>query len=95
MAQTASRQETIMKLVMRFGAALSIAALSACSVTEQDNNADTVDANATATDNQAPAAEATGPSDTLGNQLNQLNSSDAETADTNSSSNSSEASNSN
>lgn len=83
-----------MKLVMRFGAALSIAALSACSVTEQDNNADTVDANTTA-DTQAPAPEATGPSDTLGNQLNQLNSSDAETADTNASSNSSEAGNSN
>ena len=85
-----------MKLVMRFGAAaLSIAALSACSVSEQDNNADTVDANVKTTDDQAPAPEATGPSDTLGNQLNQLNSSDAETADTNSSSNSSEAGNSN
>ena len=85
-----------MKLVMRFGAALSIAALSACSVTEQDNSADAVDANgSTATDAQAPAPEATGPSDTLGNQLNQLNSNDAGSADTNSTSNSSEASNSN
>ena len=85
-----------MNLVMRFGAALSIAALSACSVTQQDNNADTVDANATApADTQAPAPEATGPSDTLGNQLNQLNSNDSGTADSNSSSNSSEAGNSN
>ena len=83
-----------MKLVMRFGAALSIAALSACSVTEQDNSADAVDANATTADTQAPATE-TGPSDTLGNQLNQLNSNDAASADSNSSSNASEASNSN
>ena len=85
-----------MKLVMRFGAALSIAALSACSVSEQDNNADTVDANANApADTQSAAPEATGPSDTLGNQLNQLNSNDSGSADTNSSSNSSEAGNSN
>ena len=84
-----------MKLVMRFGAALSIAALSACSVTEQDNSADTVDTNTTTSaDTQAPATE-TGPSDTLGNQLNQLNSNDAGSADSNSSSNASEASNSN
>ena len=84
-----------MKLVMRFGAALSIAALSACSVTEQDNSADGVDANPTATDGTTAAPAETGPSDTLGNQLNQLNASDVETADTNSSGNSSEASNSN
>ena len=80
-----------MKLVMRFGAALSIAALSACSVTEQDNNSDSVDANA-ASGAPAPTDQAqTRPSDTLGNQLNQLNASDAETADTNSSANSSES----
>lgn len=85
-----------MKLVMRFGAALSIAALSACSVTEQDNSADNVDANAATTaDTQAAQPEATGPSDTLGNQLNQLNSNDSGSADSNTSSNSTEASNSN
>ena len=84
-----------MKLVMRFGAALSIAALSACSVTEQDNNADGVDSNAPAADTQATAPEATGPSDTLGNQLNQLNSNDSGSADSNTSANTSEASNSN
>jgi hypothetical protein len=84
-----------MKLVMRFGAALSIAAFSACSVTEQDNTADSVDSNAPATDTQAAAPEATGPSDTLGNQLNQLNSNDSGSADSNSAANTAEAGNSN
>jgi hypothetical protein len=45
-----------MKLVMRFGAALSIAALSACSVTEQDNSAEGVDAIVSQLEGKAVAA---------------------------------------
>jgi hypothetical protein len=63
-----------MKLTMRIGAAMSIAALAACSQSGQDNTAGT-DTNAEMMANETvlPPDENTGGSDTLGNQLDQLN----------------------
>ena len=63
-----------MKLTMRIGAAMSIAALTACSQSGQDNTAGT-DANAgvMADETVLPPDENAGETDTLGNQLDQLN----------------------
>ena len=63
-----------MKLTMRIGAAMSIAALAACSQSGQDNTAGT-DANAEmmADETVLPPDENAGATDTLGNQLDQLN----------------------
>lgn len=63
-----------MKLTMRIGAAMSIAALTACSQSGQDNTAGT-DANAEMMANETvlPRDENSGETDTLGNQLDQLN----------------------
>ena len=63
-----------MKLTMRIGAAMSIAALTACSQSGQDNTAGT-DANAEMMANETvlPPDENSGETDTLGNQLDQLN----------------------
>ena len=63
-----------MKLTMRIGAAMSIAALTACSQSGQDDTAGT-DTNAEMMANETvlPPDESTGATDTLGNQLDQLN----------------------
>ena len=63
-----------MKLTMRIGAAMSIAALTACNQSGQDDAPGT-DANAEMMANETvlPPDETAGPSDTLGNQLDQLN----------------------
>ena len=63
-----------MKLTMRIGAAMSIAALTACSQSGQDNTAG-ADANAEGMANETvlPPDENAAASDTLGNQLDQLN----------------------
>ena len=63
-----------MKLTMRIGAAMSIAALAACSQSGQDDTAST-DANAEVTANETvlPPDENARETDTLGNQLDQLN----------------------
>lgn len=63
-----------MKLTMRIGAAMSIAALAACSQSGQDDTAGN-DANAEMMANETvlPPDENSGETDTLGNQLDQLN----------------------
>ena len=63
-----------MKLTMRIGAAMSIAALAACSQSGQDDTAG-ADTNAEVMANETvlPPDESTGQTDTLGNQLDQLN----------------------
>ena len=63
-----------MKLTMTIGAAMSIAALTACSQSGQDNSAG-ADANAEMMANETvlPPDESAGQTDTLGNQLDQLN----------------------
>jgi len=68
-----------MKLTMRIGAAMSIAALAACSQSGQDNTAG-ADRNAEMMANETvlPPDENTAGSDTLGNQLDQLNESGQE-----------------
>jgi hypothetical protein len=64
-----------MKLVMRFGAAMSLAAFSACSQTGQDNSAQNMDSGSAMAANESalPATDNAAGADTLGNQLNQLN----------------------
>jgi hypothetical protein len=64
-----------MKLVMRFGAVVSLAALGACSQTGQDNNPQNIDSNSAMTANESavPVSDNAAGADTLGNQLNQLN----------------------
>lgn len=63
-----------MKLTLTFGAALSLAALAACSQSGQDNAAANADANAgmTASEGVLPVEDEVGNADTLGNQLDQL-----------------------
>lgn len=63
-----------MKLTLTFGAALSLAALAACSQSGQDNAAANADANAgmTASEGVLPIEDDVGNADTLGNQLDQL-----------------------
>lgn len=71
-----------MQLTMRVGAAMGIVALAGCSQSTTQDNTANVDTNAAMTVNEPapPADNATGESDTLGNQLNQLNESGSETA---------------
>ncbi|HEU0285053.1 MAG TPA: hypothetical protein VFR52_07920 [Sphingomicrobium sp.] len=73
-----------MQLTMRLGAAISIAALGACS--SEDTYADNADSNAAYTTNETVLPADDAPADTLGNQLNQLNESDS-TVDTGSTDN--------
>ena len=63
-----------MKLTVTIGAAMSLAALTGCSQSGQDNTAGT-DANAEMMANETvlPPDENAGAADTLGNQLDQLN----------------------
>ncbi|HET7816490.1 MAG TPA: hypothetical protein VFK58_02810 [Sphingomicrobium sp.] len=63
----------MMKLTLTFGAALSLAALAACSQSGQDN-ASNADANAgmTASEGVLPIEDNVGNADTLGDQLDQL-----------------------
>lgn len=63
-----------MKLTLTFGAALSLAALAACSQSGQDNAAN-ADANAAMTANEGvlPVDDTAVNADTLGNQMDQLN----------------------
>ena len=65
-----------MRLTMRLGAAISIAALGACS--SEDTYADNADSNAAYATNETvlPADDSAG-TDTLGNQMDQLNESDS------------------
>ncbi len=74
-----------MKLTMRLGAAIGIAALGACSQGE-DPYAENADSNAAYTTNETvlPADDNTMGADTLGNQMDQLNESDSMGTDTNS-----------
>jgi len=67
-----------MKLTLRIGAAIGIAALGACTVNE--DNGGNVDVNSAAAGEETvlPADESSAAgADTLGNQLDQLNESDA------------------
>ena len=63
-----------MKLTVTIGAAMSLAALTGCSQSGQDNTAGT-DANAEIMTNETvlPPDENASATDTLGNQLDQLN----------------------
>lgn len=63
-----------MRLTIRLGVAIGIAALAACAQSGQDNSTAT-DANAgmTADETVLPPDDSSAGSDTLGNQLNQLN----------------------
>jgi len=72
----------MMRLTIKIGVAIGIAALAACAQSGQDNSTAT-DANAgmTADETVLPPDESSG-TDTLGNQLNQLNGSEDETTDT-------------
>jgi hypothetical protein len=71
------KKEGAMKLTMRLGAAISIAALGACS--SEDTYADNADTNAAYTTNETvlPADDNAMDADTLGNQMDQLNESDS------------------
>ena len=73
-----------MQLTMRLGAAIFIAALSACS--SEDNYADNADSNAAYTTNETVLPADDAGADTLGNQMNQLNESGS-TVDTGNSEN--------
>lgn len=66
-----------MKLTLRIGAAIGIAALGACTQGTPDNTAN-LDTNATANEETVlPPDEGDGTTDTLGNQLDQLNESES------------------
>ena len=67
-----------MTLTLKFGTAIGIAALAACSQSGQDNNAENMDANMGVTANETvlPVEDNAANADTLGNQMNQLNESD-------------------
>ena len=72
----------MMRLTIRLGVAIGIAALAACAQSDQDNST-AADANAgmTADETVLPPNDSSAGADTLGNQLDQLNESDtAETA---------------
>ena len=66
-----------MKLTLRIGAAIGIAALGACTQGTQENTAN-LDSNSAAAGEETvlPPDEGSGATDTLGNQLDQLNESD-------------------
>ena len=66
-----------MKLTIRLGVAISIAALTACSQSGQDNST-AADANVgmAADETVLPPDDSSAGADTLGNQLDQLNESD-------------------
>jgi hypothetical protein len=67
-----------MRLTIRIGVAIGIAALAACAQSGQDNSTAT-DANAEMTADETvlpPDESSSASSDTLGNQLNQLNESE-------------------
>jgi hypothetical protein len=66
-----------MRLTIRIGVAIGIAALTACAQSGQDNSTGT-DANAgmTADETVLPPDESSAGADTLGNQLDQLNESE-------------------
>ena len=67
-----------MRLTIRIGVAIGIAALTACAQSGQDN-ATATDANAEMTADETvlpPDESSSAGSDTLGNQLNQLNESE-------------------
>jgi hypothetical protein len=66
-----------MRLTIRLGVAIGIAALAACAQSGQDNST-TTDANAgmTADETVLPPDDSSAGADTLGNQLNQLNESE-------------------
>lgn len=67
-----------MKLTLRLGAAIGIAALGACTQTSDNNNTAATNGNpaAPAEETVLPPDESSGATDTLGNQLDQLNESD-------------------
>ena len=69
-----------MRLTIRLGVAISIAALAACAQSDQDNSI-TADANAgmIADETVLPPDDSSAGADTLGNQLDQLNESDTTT----------------
>ena len=77
-----------MKPTPIFVAAAGFAMLGACSVTspDDDNSSQSADSNSAAEGNVESAPQATGETDTLGNQLNQLNESAAASNDTENSS---------
>jgi hypothetical protein len=66
-----------MRLTIKLGVAIGIAALTACAQSGQDNSTAT-DANAgmTADETVLPPDDSSAGADTLGNQLNQLNESE-------------------
>ena len=61
-----------MKLTMTIGAAMSIAALTGCSQSDQDNVSSDANAEMMANETVLPPDDGAG-TDTLGNQLDQLN----------------------
>jgi hypothetical protein len=61
-----------MKLTMTIGAAMSIAALTGCSQSDQDNMSSDANAGMMANETVLPPDEGAA-TDTLGNQLDQLN----------------------
>ena len=66
-----------MRLTIRLGVAIGIAALTACAQSGQDNSTATdVNAGMTADETVLPPDDSSAGSDTLGNQLNQLNESE-------------------
>jgi hypothetical protein len=67
------KKEGAMKLTMTMGAAMGLAALTACSQSGQDNVSTDANAEVMANETVLPPDESAGPSDTLGNQLDQLN----------------------
>ena len=71
-----------MKLTLRIGAAIGIAALGACAQSTPDNTAN-LDSNAAAASEETvlPPDEGDGTTDTLQNQLDQLNESEASNSD--------------
>ena len=72
-----------MQLTMRVGAAMGIIALAGCSQSGQENTANLeAGTEMTANETVLPPNDATGETDTLGNQLNQLNESDAYSGNT-------------
>jgi hypothetical protein len=76
------KKEGAMQLTMRLGAAISIAALGACS--SEDTYADNADSNAAYTTNETVLpADDSASTDTLGNQMDQLNEGDSTGTDTN------------
>jgi hypothetical protein len=67
------KKEGAMKLTMTMGAAMGLAALTACSQSGQDNVSTDANAEVMADETVLPPDESAGTTDTLGNQLDQLN----------------------